>query len=112
MQLPGRSNRVAGRLWTNCFDFVVTSEEAGVEKPAPEPFELALEKLSALPENTWIIGDNQVTDIEGGKNLKMTVLQKCHEGVDVRSDENGPDLVFNDFSILHRFMQRKGWIID
>ncbi|MCZ6482387.1 MAG: HAD family hydrolase [Alphaproteobacteria bacterium] len=94
----------------DCFDYVVTSEEAGVEKPAPEPFELALEKLGAPPEKTWIIGDDPVTDIEGARNFNMTILQKRHEGVVVRDAENGPDLVFNEFPVLYKFLMRKGWI--
>ena len=94
----------------DCFDYVVTSEEAGVDKPAPEPFELALEKLGAPPEKTWFIGDDPVTDIEGARNFNMTTLQKRHDGVVVRDDENGPDLVFNEFPVLYKFLMRKGWI--
>ncbi len=94
----------------DCFDYVVTSEEAGVDKPAPEPFQLTLEKLATPAEKTWIVGDDTVTDIEGGRNVNMTTLQKRHDGVVIGSGENGPDLLFAEFPVLHRFIEEKGWI--
>ena len=33
------------------FDYVVTSEEAGIDKPSKAPFELALKKLDLLPDD-------------------------------------------------------------
>ena len=39
------------------FDYVVTSEEAGADKPDKMPFKVALEKLQLEPENIWMIGD-------------------------------------------------------
>ena len=44
-----------------CFDFVVTSEEAGAEKPAAIPFELALGKLGVAPNEAFMIGDEAAT---------------------------------------------------
>ncbi len=46
-------------------DFVVTSEEAGVEKPHPHFFELCVEKGNARPEECAFIGDNLKKDVEG-----------------------------------------------
>ena len=51
----------------DCFDFVVTSEEAGAEKPATAPFELALGKLEASADEAFMIGDEAVTDIAGAR---------------------------------------------
>ncbi len=94
------------------FDYVVTSEEAGADKPGAEPFELALEKLGTPGERTWMIGDDPVTDILGARCFDMATLQKRHHGVTIGSEENEPDLVFDDFSALHRFVQKKGWVKD
>ena len=46
-------------------DFLVTSEEVGIEKPAKKIFKYALRKLSAEPSRTLMIGDNIKKDIEG-----------------------------------------------
>lgn len=46
-------------------DAIVTSEEAGVEKPHPWPFTLALKKLGASPEQACMAGDDFTKDVEG-----------------------------------------------
>lgn len=50
-------------------DFVVSSEEAGVEKPSGRIFLLALEKLGMGKEEVLMIGDSKKRDVEGAKNL-------------------------------------------
>lgn len=50
-------------------DYVVTSEEAGVEKPDQAIFTLALNKLGLSPEDTVIIGDDKIKDIDGASKL-------------------------------------------
>ena len=49
--------------------FVVTSEEAGVEKPHPYIFQLALEKLKMAVSEVIMIGDNNSKDIFGSELL-------------------------------------------
>ena len=46
-------------------DFLVMSEEAGAEKPAPRFFELCLKKAGCLPEECVFIGDNPKKDVIG-----------------------------------------------
>ena len=46
-------------------DFVVTSEEAGVEKPTPHLFELCVEKAGASASECAFIGDNLTKDVKG-----------------------------------------------
>ena len=56
-------------------DFVVTSEEVGVEKPHPYIFTKALEKLGIQPAEALMIGDNHEHDIRGAAALGIrTVL--------------------------------------
>lgn len=46
-------------------DMVVTSEEAGVEKPHPKFFELCVEKAGCFAEECVFIGDNVKKDVNG-----------------------------------------------
>ena len=53
---------------------LVTSEEAGKEKPSPEIFGLCLKKLGMLPEEVCCIGDSLVKDVEGAKAAGMRAI--------------------------------------
>lgn len=50
-------------------DFMVTSEEAGVEKPHESIFKLALDKLKLKSHEVIMVGDNQEKDILGAEKL-------------------------------------------
>lgn len=52
--------------WAN---YMVTSEEAGCEKPHPFMFQLALHKLGLQPKDVCMIGDNFKKDIQGAQRL-------------------------------------------
>lgn len=47
------------------FSRIVTSEEAGAEKPSPEFFRLCVEKAGCMAEECAFIGDNIKKDVEG-----------------------------------------------
>ncbi|WP_424766487.1 HAD family hydrolase [Paenibacillus sp. sgz302251] len=53
------------------FDYIVTSEEAGCEKPHPYIFELALRKSGLSPEQVCMIGDSYDKDISGALNMNI-----------------------------------------
>ena len=62
--------RKLARLGLDKFiDFMVTSEETGLEKPASIMFELALSKLETKPEETVYFGDSLERDIEGAAKV-------------------------------------------
>ncbi len=87
------------------FDYVVTSEEAGKDKPSREPFQLALEKLQVAEEKVWMIGDSAENDIYGAKkNFQMTTLQKIHKGVKVSNGQYASDVSFNHYSELVKLL--------
>ena len=46
-------------------EILVTSEETGIEKPAPVMFELALEKLKLNASEVAYFGDSLEKDVEG-----------------------------------------------
>ena len=83
------------------FDYVVTSEEAGADKPDKRPFEVAFEKLQVEPENIWMIGDNPKSDMVGAGEMGMIKIQKFHDGIEIiNSGMAKPDLVFSNYSEL------------
>ena len=56
------------------FDFVVTSEEAGLDKPAPMFFNLCLKKAKCEPGECLFIGDNYLKDYRGALAAGMQAL--------------------------------------
>jgi len=58
----------------NYFKSVTTSENAGVKKPNPLIFHLALEKAKTNAINSVMIGDSLEADIKGAENVEMKTL--------------------------------------
>tara|TARA_R100001369_G_scaffold92445_1_gene137588 strand:+ start:3128 stop:3811 length:684 start_codon:yes stop_codon:yes gene_type:complete len=56
------------------FKTVTTSEEVGLKKPNPVIFKTALQKASAKPENSVMIGDSYEADILGAKAIGMQTM--------------------------------------
>jgi putative hydrolase of the HAD superfamily len=62
---------------TNYIDYLVTSEEAGSEKPHAIMFLLALNKFDVKPEEAVMVGDNSINDVEGANSVGLdTILIK------------------------------------
>ena len=55
-------------------DFIVTSEEAGEEKPSPKLFKICLDKAGCLKSECLFVGDDLRKDYEGAKNFGMRAL--------------------------------------
>lgn len=55
-------------------DVLVTSEEAGSEKPHSIMFLLTLNKLGTTPQNSIMVGDNTIADIEGANFVGLTTV--------------------------------------
>lgn len=91
------------------FDYIVTSEEAGFDKPHEAPFQIALEKMRPKGDRVWMIGDNPVNDIRGGREkINAVTLQKIHHGILPGTEENAPDATFKEFGELRRLIARIG----
>jgi putative hydrolase of the HAD superfamily len=56
------------------FEVVVNSEMAGVKKPNPKIFHLALEKAKVEPEKALMIGDNLEADILGAQKVGLSAI--------------------------------------
>ena len=88
------------------FDCIVTSEEAGQEKPHAAPFQLALDKIQPKGSTIWMIGDNPKKDIGGAKTaIHAVTFQKMHLGVELGMGDHSPDCSFEDFSELRSLLQ-------
>lgn len=58
----------------NYFDTIVDSEMAGVKKPDPLIFEMALTMAKVVPQKALMIGDNLEADIFGAKSAGLHTL--------------------------------------
>ena len=65
-------------------DYLVTSEEAGEEKPSEKMFDLILEKAGNIPEEVLMVGDSEMKDVEGARIAGMhAILYKNENRLDM-----------------------------
>ena len=87
------------------FDYIITSEEAGFDKPHAAPFQIALEKMRPKGDCIWMIGDSPENDIRGAReSIAAVTLQKVHAGVELGVGVNAPDASFADFNDVRRLI--------
>lgn len=79
--------------------YLVSSEEAGREKPAKEMFDLCLEKLNLSPEHIWYVGDNFKKDVEGAMNAGMQAVW-FHPQEDSKDNVEASYLEVSDYTEL------------
>jgi putative hydrolase of the HAD superfamily len=70
-------------------DFLLTSEDAGAEKPNPKIFEVALERAGARPEEAVMVGDTWATDILGARAAGIRAVWLNRRSVPRPDDERG-----------------------
>ncbi|MBO0587331.1 YjjG family noncanonical pyrimidine nucleotidase [Sporosarcina sp. E16_8] len=62
--------RIDGSVLKNSFEAIITSEEAGYQKPQAEIFEYTFNKLGIADKSrVLMIGDSLSSDIQGGNNF-------------------------------------------
>lgn len=87
-------------------DCLVTSEEAGQEKPAPEIFALCLEKLGLRPAEVCFIGDDYKKDVMGAVAAGMHAVWLCPEEK-AESMNSGQDYhIVKDYGQLEELLNR------
>lgn len=85
-------------------DYVVTSEEAGADKPARAPFELALDKVGTIAGPVWMIGDD-ACDVTGSTAIGTIVsIQKVNSGAG--QPNTLPDAIFETFTELRALVAK------
>jgi HAD superfamily hydrolase (TIGR01549 family) len=88
------------------FDYIVTSEEAGFDKPHKAPFQIAIEKMRPKGDCIWVIGDNPINDIQGGReHINAVTLQKIHSGITLGEGDTQPDAYFNRYDELRNLLK-------
>jgi len=93
----------------NSFNFVVTSEEAGYDKPHEAPFKIALQKAGVENGKIWMVGDNPINDILGAREkIGAVTFQKIHSGIALGRDKFAPDASFENFSELRKCIAKLG----
>ena len=88
------------------FDYVVTSEEAGRDKPDPRPFQLALDKLKIEPDRIWMIGDSALADMAGAGSFGIIKVQKIHQNVVQGKGSSKPDIIFKEYKSLENYFSK------
>ena len=91
----------------HCFDYIVTSEEAGFDKPHEAPFQIALKKMRPKGNCIWMIGDNPINDIKGAREkIESVTLQKVHDLVEVGHGSCEADAIFYNFHELRNLIKK------
>jgi len=87
----------------DCFDAIVISEEAGIEKPDKRIFEVALAKLGVKPENAVMVGNRIDADILGANSFGMKSVWfrwNSRYNNTINSSQEKPDFTINSLSEL------------
>ena len=85
-------------------DFLVTSEEAGTEKPTPQFFELCVKKAGCMPGECVFIGDNLRKDVAGSADFGM-IGTWYHPGGGL-SDRGADYPVITSYE---EYLRKEGW---
>ena len=83
-------------------DFVVTSEEAGVEKPDPRFFSLCLAKARCRADECIFIGDNPIKDVKGALDFGM-------QGVLYTQGKEPPAAINTEYLISYEDWMKRPW---
>jgi putative hydrolase of the HAD superfamily len=82
------------------FDPLVISSEAGVKKPDPAIFEIALRAAGAVAADTWFVGDNLRHDISGAMEVGIHAVWLDRVGLPLQPDQPQPDAVLGSLDAL------------
>jgi HAD superfamily hydrolase (TIGR01549 family) len=85
-------------------DYFVASEEAGVEKPDPALFSLALEKANTDPGEAWMVGDDLNRDIAGAQTSGLKGVWMCRNSASRNDIE--PDHTIYQWTELKSLVER------
>ncbi|KIA89388.1 YjjG family noncanonical pyrimidine nucleotidase [Kaistella jeonii] len=58
----------------NYFQTITSADEINIRKPQPEVYDYALKKAEAKIEESMMIGDDWIADVEGGKSFGLKVV--------------------------------------
>lgn len=87
-------------------DCIVTSEEAGTDKPGLVPFSLAVEKLAVPPQDIWVIGDDEQADMIPARHFSMIPLLRAPAGTPADSVAAASFRHFSELTAYLKKLQR------
>jgi len=99
------------------FEYVVTSEESGRDKPHRAGFDLALNKLNISGDSdrsskVWMIGDNVLSDIEGAKSSISATTIALKSELGDHGKNQSIDMTIDSFTDLERYFSSREWDRD
>ena len=109
-QSAGAPDRLAAFGILDAFSVVVSSAEAGIEKPDPQIFNYALALAGCPPDHATMVGDRLDNDIAPAKAQgwrTVRVLQGFAQGQVPRSSTERPDATIGSIADLPR--ELLGW---
>jgi len=86
-------------------DFLITSEEAGADKPDPGVVEIALEKLCVKPSESWMIGDDLRGDVELARKMGITAV--WFRRGDKKNDNIPADIIVDNWFDLREILENE-----
>ena len=87
------------------FDFIITSADLGIRKPAKQIFLLAIDTLKLHPSDIWFVGDNWEQDIIGANAVGLKAIWKCESG-----KPDNEHLYFHDWQdFFSKFIKDQSW---
>ena len=92
-------------------DTVVLSSEAGVRKPDPRIFQLALERLGGSAEGSAFVGNSLAEDVEGARRagLRAVHLDDGARGIEPVGGDASALHVEATYAALTAALERLGW---
>jgi putative hydrolase of the HAD superfamily len=82
------------------FDSLVISSEAGVKKPDPAIFEIALAASEVPADRTWFVGDNLWHDMPGALEVGIRGIWLSRDGRPLPKKGPAPDAVLASLAEL------------
>lgn len=98
--------RIVGLGLQHSFDHVITAEDSGAKKPAPQGFLKALELLGTKPKETIMVGDWAERDMVGAKGVGLRTAWAKY-GDTFNTKEAGADFELSDIYDLIGIIRRE-----
>ena len=55
-------------------DVIIVSKKVECRKPEPETFQIALTQAKSDTDETWFVGDHQINDVKGARDVDITTV--------------------------------------
>ena len=91
------------------FEYIVSSEESGADKPDISSFKLANKKLFLESKHVWMIGDNYSKDLVGAKEALGAATLGLRSELGKHATSPQVDGAFDSFLDLIGFVGSRGW---